>query len=40
MPIFLITIFAKNEKINLTPKEHAATVEMSKAIVSVWSNKQ
>jgi len=40
MPIFLITIFAKNEKANLTPKEQAATVEMSKAIVSMWSNKQ
>lgn len=40
MPIFLITIFAKNEKADLTPKEQAAAVEMSKAIVSMWSNKQ
>ncbi|MBX8803182.1 type II toxin-antitoxin system RelE/ParE family toxin [Ochrobactrum sp. SFR4] len=40
MPIFLITIFAKNEKANLSSKEQAATVEMSKAIVSMWSNKQ
>lgn len=40
MPIFLITIFAKNEKANLTPKEQAATVEVSKAIVSMWSNKR
>lgn len=40
MPIFLIMIFAKNEKADLTPKEQAAAVEMSKAIVSMWSKKQ
>jgi hypothetical protein len=40
MPIFLITVFAKNEKANLTPKEQAAAVELSKEIVSMWSDKQ
>jgi len=32
MPIFLITVFAKNEKANLSKAEQAAAVEMSKAI--------
>jgi len=40
MPIFLVTIFAKNEKANLTTKERAAAVELSKEIVSMWSDKQ
>lgn len=40
MPIFLITVFAKNEKANLSPREQAAAVEMSKEIVDMWSNKQ
>ena len=40
MPIFLVTVFAKNEKINLTTKEQAAAVELSKEIVSMWSDKQ
>ena len=40
MPIFLITVFAKNEKSNLTPKEQAAAVELSKEIIAMWSNKQ
>ncbi|WP_085787598.1 type II toxin-antitoxin system RelE/ParE family toxin [Ketogulonicigenium robustum] len=40
MPIFLITVFAKNEKANLTPTEQAAAVEMSKEIIAIWSNKQ
>lgn len=40
MPIFLVTVFAKNEKANLTPKEQAAAVELSKEIVSMWSDKQ
>ena len=34
MPIFLITIFAKNEKANLSKTEQAAAVEMSKALVA------
>ncbi|MEJ6399543.1 type II toxin-antitoxin system RelE/ParE family toxin [Yoonia sp. 208BN28-4] len=40
MPIFLITVFAKNEKVNLTTKEQAAAIDLSKEIVSMWSNKQ
>ena len=40
MPIFLVTVFAKNEKANLTAKEQAAAVELSKEIVNMWSNKQ
>ncbi|WP_419739467.1 type II toxin-antitoxin system RelE/ParE family toxin [Ruegeria sp.] len=40
MPIFLITVFAKNEKANLTPKEQAAAVELSKEIVGMWSDKE
>ncbi len=40
MPIFLVTVFAKNEKGNLTPKEQAAAVELSKEIVSMWSGRQ
>lgn len=40
MPIFLITVFAKNDKANLTPKEQAAAVELSKEIISMWSDKQ
>ncbi len=34
MPIFLITVFAKNEKANLSKSEQAAAVEMSKALVA------
>lgn len=40
MPIFLITVFAKNEKANLTAKEQAVAVELSKEIVAMWSGKQ
>jgi len=40
MPIFLITVFAKNEKANLSPKEQADAVAMSKEIVGMWSNTQ
>lgn len=39
MPIFLITVFAKNEKANLTAREQAAAVELSKEIVAMWSVK-
>ncbi len=34
MPIFLITVFAKNEKDNLSKSEQAAAVELSKRIVA------
>lgn len=40
MPIFLLTVFAKNEKANLTPKEQAAAVQQSKKIVNMWSKNQ
>lgn len=40
MPIFLVTVFAKNDRANLTPKEQAAAVELSKEIVNMWSDKQ
>ncbi|WOI13488.1 type II toxin-antitoxin system RelE/ParE family toxin [Sulfitobacter sp. LC.270.F.C4] len=38
MPIFLITVFAKNEKANLSKTEQAAAVEMSKAIISRYGD--
>ncbi|NDV53341.1 type II toxin-antitoxin system RelE/ParE family toxin [Yangia sp. PrR003] len=38
MPIFLITVFAKNEKANLTKSEQAAAVEMSKAIIAKYGD--
>lgn len=34
MPIYLITVFAKNEKDNLTKAEQAAAVELSKALIA------
>jgi hypothetical protein len=40
MPVFLITVFAKNEKANLTTNEQAAAVDLSKEIVAMWSDKQ
>lgn len=33
IPVFLLTIFAKNEKANLTPKERTALVETAKLMV-------
>ena len=36
----LVTVFAKNERANLTQKEQAAAVELSKEIVSMWSRRQ
>jgi len=36
MPIFLITVFAKNEKANLSKLEQAAAVKMSKALVAKY----
>lgn len=40
MPIFLVTVFAKNEKANLTPKEQQIAVELSKEIIAMWKEKQ
>lgn len=39
MPIFLITVFAKNEKANLTAKEQTTAVDLSKEIIAMWSDK-
>lgn len=36
MPIFLITVFAKNEKDNLSKTEQAAAIELSKRIVGSY----
>lgn len=36
MPLFLVTVFAKNEKANLTPKEQAVAVALSKQIVAQY----
>lgn len=38
MPIFLITVFAKNEKANLSKTEQAAAIEMSKVIVAKYGD--
>jgi len=38
MPIFLITVFAKNEKANLSKAEQAAAVEVSKALVAKYGD--
>jgi hypothetical protein len=40
MPIFLITVFAKNEQVDLTTKEQDVAVELSEEIVAIWSDKQ
>ena len=38
-PIFLITVFAKNEKDNLTKAEQAAAVELSKALIAAYGDR-
>jgi hypothetical protein len=38
MPIFLITVFAKNEKANLSKTEQAAAVEMSRTLVAKYGD--
>jgi hypothetical protein len=38
MPIFLITVFAKNQKANLSKTEQAAAVEMSRALVAKYGD--
>lgn len=39
MPIYLITVFAKNEKDNLTRGEQAAAVELSKALIAAYGDR-
>lgn len=40
MPIFLVTVFAKNEKDNLTRAERAAAVELAKALVATYGDRR
>jgi hypothetical protein len=40
MPLFLLTVFAKNEKDNLSAKEQADLVETSKRIIAVYGDRQ
>ncbi|QUS38515.1 addiction module toxin RelE [Tardiphaga alba] len=35
MPIYLVTVFAKNEKDNLTKAEQAAAVALAKALIAI-----
>jgi hypothetical protein len=39
LPVFLITVFGKGEKSNLTPKERAAIRTLTKAIVTEYKRK-
>ena len=36
MPLFLVTVFAKNEKDNLTSVEQAAAVALSKQLLAIY----
>ena len=40
MPIFLITVFAKNEKANLSKAERTAAVEFSKKVVAKYGDEK
>ena len=40
IPVFLLTVFAKNEKANLTPKERTTLVAIAKRIVEVYRRKE
>ena len=40
MPLLLVTVFAKNEKDNLTRAEQAAAVELSKALIAHYGDEQ
>jgi len=39
LPIFLITVFAKNEKANLTKSEQAAAVQLSKSLIATYGDR-
>lgn len=39
MPLILVTVFAKNEKDNLSKVELAAAVKLSKALVAKYGEK-
>ena len=38
LPIFLVTVFAKNEKDNLTRSEQAAAVELSEKLIATYGD--
>jgi hypothetical protein len=40
MPIFLLTVFAKNEKDNLSKTEISAAVQLSKALLETYGENQ
>ena len=40
MPIFLLTVFAKKEKDNLSKKELSAAIQLSKALIDVYGEKR
>ncbi|WP_240334432.1 type II toxin-antitoxin system RelE/ParE family toxin [Sphingobium estronivorans] len=40
MPIYLVTVFAKNEKDNLSKAEQAAAVELAKALVATYGDRR
>ena len=40
MPLFLITVFAKNEKDNLSRTEQAAAVELSKVLIATYGGRK
>ena len=40
MPIFLVTVFAKNEKDNLSASEQAAAIHLSKILTDTYGDRQ
>ena len=40
MPIYLLTVFAKNEKDNLTRAEQAAAVALAKMLVAAYGDRE
>ena len=40
LPIFLLTVFAKNEKDNLSRTEQAAAIALSKALLATYGDRQ
>ena len=40
MPLFLVTVFAKNEKDNLSKTEQLVAVELSKLLIATYGDRQ
>lgn len=40
MPIFLVTVFAKNEKDNLSRAEQAAAVALAKTMIATYGDRR